>query len=153
MVTMRNLTATAIAAMAAISLVAAPAPYPVTVNSRAQSAPSLPVFRANEHTFRVSFKDGGTPSDVAGYIPFLNWSTSNQATVVQTSSWAFVAYGTNGVVDFTFDPTALNYTEGLYNYNVGTKTSNGVVRSYQQGIFHILGSPTAVSTNAINWPL
>jgi hypothetical protein len=147
---MKNLTATLIATLAAASLYAAPAPYPVTINSRSQSAPPLPCFRANEHTFRVSFTDGGTASDVTGYIPFLNWSTNSGAAVVSTSSWAFVT-ATNGTVDFTFDSTAINYPEGRYTYNVGVKTSNGVVRSYSQGVLQIYGSPTASGASAVQW--
>jgi hypothetical protein len=147
---MRNLTAALIATLTAASLYAAPAPYPVTINSRSQSAPPLPCFRANEHTFRVSFTDGGTASDVTGYIPFLNWSTNSGAAVVSTSSWAFVT-ATNGTVDFTFDPTAINYPEGRYVYNVGVKTSNGVVRSYSQGVLQIYGSPTASGASAVQW--
>jgi hypothetical protein len=147
---MQTLTAALIATLTAASLYAAPAPYPVTINSRSQSAPPLPVFRANEHTFRVTFTDGGTASDVTGYIPFLNWSTNSGAAVVSTSSWAFVT-ATNGTVDFTFDPTAINYPEGRYVYNVGVKTSNGVVRSYSQGVLQIYGSPTASGASAVQW--
>ena len=129
----------------------APAPYPVTINSRAQTAPPLPAFRANEHTFRVTFVDGATASDVSGYIPFLNWSTNRTATGVSTSSWEFVSAGTNGVVDFTFDPTALNHTEGRYVYEVGVKTSNDVVRAYAQGALMLYGSPTASGASVVEW--
>ncbi len=129
----------------------APAPYPVTINSRAQTAPPLPAFRANEHTFRVTFTDSGTPSDVSGYIPFLNWSTNRAAAGVSTSAWSFVASGTNGVVDFTFSPAALNHDEGRYVYEVGVKTSDGVVRAYAQGALMLYGSPTGSGADVVSW--
>ena len=129
----------------------APAPYPLAINSRSQTAPPLTAFRANERTFRVTFKDGSTASDVSAYVPFCNWATSTVASVVSTSSWAFVASGTNGVVDFTFDPTAVNHAAGRYIYEVGVAASNGTARSYAQGAFIIQGSPTGGGAGAVNW--
>lgn len=130
---------------------AAPAPYPITVNSRAQSAPAVTCYRANSFTIRATFLDGQTASDLTGAIPFLSWATNTTAASVSTSSWAFAGSPTNGIVDFTFAPAAVNFTPGRYIYEVGVKTSNSVVSVYRQGIFFIVGSPTAAGVGAVDW--
>lgn len=81
--------------------VAAPAPYPITVNSRAQTAPPLLVYQANETVVRVSFQDGATASDLTNSTPFLNWATNATAEAISTSTYSIVS-STGGVVDFTF---------------------------------------------------
>ncbi len=130
---------------------AAPAPYPIDVNSRAQSAPAVTCYRANAFTIRATYLDGQTASDLTGAIPFLSWATNTTAASVSTSSWAFVGSPTNGIVDFTFAPAAVNFTPGRYIYEVGVKTSNSVVSVYRQGIFFIVGSPTAAGVGAVDW--
>jgi hypothetical protein len=54
-----------LSALIACTVGAAPAPYPLTVNSRAATAPNALVFRASESLFRVSFVDGSTASSVS----------------------------------------------------------------------------------------
>ncbi len=130
---------------------AAPAPYPIDVNSRAQSAPAVTCYRANSFTIRATYLDGQTASDLTGAIPFLSWATNTTAASVSTSSWAFVGSPTNGIVDFTFAPASVNFTPGRYIYEVGVKTSNSVVSVYRQGVFFIVGSPTAAGVGAVNW--
>jgi hypothetical protein len=78
--------ATAIVFLAACALsAAAPAPYPVTVNSRADRAPDLVAFRGGESLFRVTYTDGlQNPSDVSTVTPYMAWYTNANATVVST---------------------------------------------------------------------
>ena len=158
---MRNFTAFLFTALAGLSL-AAPAPYPLTVNSRAQTAPPVIAYRGNESTFRVSFVDGSTASDLTGVVPFMAWATNASATVNSTSTYAVVGSATNGVVDFTFSPASVNYTPYRYMYEVGVKSTSGIPRVYRQGTFTIAGSPigggasafvgtTNVSWAAFNW--
>ena len=128
---------------------AAPAPYPVAVNSRIQAAPGIQVYRANESTFRVSFTDGATASDLTNCTPFMQWATSNTAAQVSTASYSVVS-STNGVVDFTFAPSSVNYAPGRYIYEVGVLKS-GTVSTYQQGTFTIQGSPSGAGAAAVNW--
>lgn len=130
---------------------AAPAPYPIDVNSRAQSAPAITCYRANSFTIRATYLDGQTASDLTGAIPFLSWATNTTAASVSTSSWAFAGSPTNGIVDFTFAPAAVNFTPGRYIYEVGVKTSNNVVSVYRQGVFFIVGSPAAAGVGAVDW--
>jgi hypothetical protein len=146
----KTLAALSIIALAAATF-AAPAPYPVTINSRAQTAPPLFSFRANELTIRASFTDGADASDLTGQLPFLNWATNATTAINSTSSWAFVGSPTNGVVDFTFAPTAVNYAGGRYVYEVGVATSNGTPRTYRQGVFTIYPSPIGQGVAAVNW--
>ena len=158
---MRNFMAFLLPALAGLAM-SAPAPYPVTVNSRAQTAPPVIAYRGNESTFRVSFVDGSTASDLTGVVPFMAWATNASATVNSTSTYAVVGSATNGVVDFTFSPASVNYTPYRYMYEVGVKSTSGVPRVYRQGTFTIAGSPigggadafvgiTNVSWAAYNW--
>jgi hypothetical protein len=138
--------------------VAAPAPYPATINSRAQTAPPLLVFRANESRFELTFTDGPTASDITGQTPFLNWypvagSSSNSPATIESTQ------ATNGVVVFNFSPSSVNYAPGRYFYEAGVLAEGGA-RTYRQGDFLIRSSPvgtdaTAVvfSSTNINWGL
>ena len=158
---MRNSMAFIFTALAGLAM-SAPAPYPVTVNSRAQTAPPVIAYRGNESVFRVSFVDGSTASDLTGVVPFMAWATNASATVNSTSTYAVVGSATNGVVDFTFSPASVNYAPYRYMYEVGVKSTSGVPRVYRQGTFTIAGSPigggasafvgtTNVSWAAYNW--
>jgi hypothetical protein len=135
---------------------AAPAPYPVTINSRVQTAPGLSAYRGNETVFRVTFTDGATASDLTNTVPFMRWATSNTAVGVSTSYYSFVGSTASGVVDFTFSPSSLNFTPGLYIYEAGILVS-GTPRTYRQGSFRIEGSPVGAGvaaltlTTNINW--
>lgn len=140
----------ALAFLAAVAALAAPAPFPVTVNSRAQTAPPLTVYRANESLFRVQFTDGFAGSDVSAYHPFLAWATSSTAVAVSTAAVQVVGAST-GLVDFTFSPASVNFAAGRYLYEVGLRTTNGVPRVYRQGAFTILGSPTGGGAGAVTW--
>jgi hypothetical protein len=129
----------------------APAPYPITVNSRAAVAPPLTVYRANKTTIRVSFVDGSTASTIAtNETPFLAWWTSNTAASVVTADYSIVS-GSTGVVDFTFSQTDLNYTAGRYGYEVGVKDSSAVPSVYRQGVFVISGSPIGTGATPTTW--
>ena len=123
-----------------------PAPQPVIIDSQARTAPSLQVFQANERTFRVYFRDGGTPVNVAAYVPFMSWSLTNTATSVSTSSWS-VVNSSSGVVDFTFSPAAIN-TNGTFIYEVGLA---GLPLVYRQGVFQILRSPYASGAGPVTF--
>jgi hypothetical protein len=140
-----------LAVLWAVVTMAAPAPYPITVNSRSQTAPPLLVYAANEAVIRASFVDGSTASDLStNAVPFLNWATNANAQAISTSTYSVVS-STGGVVDFTFDPTALNYNPGSYIYEVGCKTTTSVVRVYRQGTFQIQGSPSGQGVAPIRW--
>jgi len=147
---MKRLLAT-IALMAASIACAGPAPYPLTVNSRAQTAPPVIAYAGNETVYRVSYTDGDTASAiVAGEIPFFAWATNNSAAVNSTSSYAIVA-GTTGTVDFTFSPASVNFAPGRYIYETGVKASNGNNRVYRQGTFQIYGSPIGSGVGSVTW--
>lgn len=135
--------------MMAATAAAAPSPYPITVNSKADTAPALQLYRANARTIRVSFVDGATPSVVTSYTPFMTWATSNTASAIATASWAFVN-STTGQVDFTWTQASLNYTPGRYVYEVGLK-SGSVPTTYRQGVLTIVGSPTGVGATPVTW--
>ena len=128
----------------------APEPYPVTINSRAQTAPPVVVYKGGEQVFRVTFKDGSAASDISGQTPFMSWATNASASVVSTSSVSVVGAST-GVVDFTFSPAALNHDAGRYIYEAGVLTADGNARVYRQGVFQIFGSPYAGGADSITW--
>lgn len=126
-----------------------PAPYPVTVNSKADTVASITAYRANPRTYRVSFTDGVTASVVTSRTPFMAWATNSSATTYSTANWAYVS-GTTGQVDFTFAPAAVNYAAGRYVYEVGVK--NGTIPTvYRQGVFIIQGSPIAQGVGPVTW--
>jgi hypothetical protein len=128
---------------------AAPLPLPVNIDSRAATAPGLEVYRAGRHVFRVTFKDGGTASDIGGHTPFMSWSTSAAAVVTSTSAWTVIG-ASSGLVDFTFSTSALNHASGRYIYEVGV-VSNGQPSVYRQGTFIIRDSPFASGANQVLW--
>jgi hypothetical protein len=137
-------------ALFAVSAIAAPAPYPVTINSRAQTAPPLTVYRAAESLFRVSFVDGDTASDITGATAFMSFATNATAAVVSTASVSVVA-GMTGVVDCVFSPAAVNVAAGRYMYEVGVTPIGGTARIYRQGVFTVVASPYAGSAAAVTW--
>ena len=138
---------------------AQPAPYPLTINSQAATAPQLDAFRASPKTVRVQFMDGTNRVDLTTLTSndvFLSWSPFSTSTTRVVAS-ARIHNVTNGQVDFTFAVSNLNYAPGRYLYECGI--SNAVVR---QGILVINGSPygtgaqpisfaTSVNWNAISW--
>jgi len=141
---------TAIALMASSIAYAAPAPYPLTVNSRAQTAPPVLVYRANEAVFRVSFTDGNDASAVTNQFPFMAWATNATAAVVSTAA-VTVVNSASGIVDFAFSPASINHAAGRYIYEVGVRTSDGTPRVFRQGTFSIYGSPVGGNVAAVNW--
>lgn len=144
-------------ALLATVAAAAPAPYPITINSRNQTAPNVVVYQGNEMSFRASFTDGSAASDITGATPFMNWATNSLASGMSTSSWQVVG-ATTGLVDFTFSPQALNFTPGRYMYEVGL-INDDVPSVYRQGVFQINGSPqgsgadAVVFTENVDWSL
>lgn len=133
-----------------LTAAAAPAPIPVVIDSQFQEAPRVEAFRSNERTFRVSFKDGGAASDLTNTVPFMHWGTNALAAGVSTSSWAFVGATSNGMVDFTFSPAALNYTAGRYVYEAGVIADDSP-RTYRQGVMQILPSQIGSGASAVTW--
>ena len=134
---------------AAGMLSAAPAPFPLTVDSQKAKAPDALAFRSSESLFRVTFTDGATASDITGDTPFMSWSTNSVAATTSTSTYSVVS-ATNGIVDFTFAPAAVNYTPGRYIYEVGV-LSGGTPRVYRQGVFTLQGSPYSTGADPITW--
>jgi hypothetical protein len=129
----------------------APAPYPVTVNSRAASVAPLEVYRANQYKIRASFVDGSTASAIpSNSVPFCAWFTNNTASALVTASYEVVS-GSTGIVDFTFSPADLNYAPGRYGYEIGVKDSDGVPSVYRQGVFVISGSPIGTGATPTTW--
>jgi len=118
---------------------AAPAPYPVTINSRAATAPLIEAYRASARTYRLSFTDGGAATDLSGCSAFMSWATSNTAVSCVTGSAAVIS-ATGGIVDVTFTAAQLNYAPGRYIYEAGI-SSGGVVTVVRQGVLLITGSP------------
>ena len=129
---------------------AAPAPYPITINSQSQTAPPITAYRAGGLTVRASFTDGSTASDISGDTAWMSWSTNRTSTVVSTSTVSVVG-ATTGLVDFTFSPSAMNFAEGSYIYEVGVKSASGTISVYRQGELTIYGSPFATGASPITW--
>ena len=127
----------------------APAPYPLTVNSRSATMPMLNVYRASQAQFALSFTDVATKSDITGQTVFMSWSTNQNATSVSTAAVSIVI-ATNGTALATFSPASLNYTPGRYIYEVGC-ISNAIVSVYRQGVMQINGSPYATGSDPIVW--
>ena len=153
---MRRMTRLALAAtvgLAAVGCVTAhgqaPSPYPITINSQSATVPGLAVYRASERTIRASYYDAATPSDISAYIPFLAWSTNENADAVVTASWSFVS-GTTGQVDFVWSSSDLNYAPGRYWYEVGVTTS-GVPTTYRHGMLTLRGSPFGAGADPVSW--
>jgi len=127
-------------------VVGAQAPYPATINSRAARAPDLLAFAGNEVTYRVTFTDGTNVTDTTGKTPFMDWAVSEDASGYVNAAVSVVD-STNGIVDFTFANTALNYTAGTYIYEAGLLTGAGAPYLYRQGTFTIDGSPRGTGVN------
>jgi len=138
---MKNLTHITIAFLAVSLTCAAPAPYPVVVDSQADTAASVTAYRGNESTYRVSFKDGGAASDITGLTPFFSVFTNNLSSVYSTGTVSVVSW-TNGVVDFTFSPEAIAWLASKSWYQAGVWLTNGNPRVYNEGVFTVYGSPS-----------
>lgn len=132
---------------------AAPAPYPITVNSQVLEAPAITASEAEAKTYRVSFKDGALPSDVSVSIPSMTYAVSNISGIGYfTSSWAFVDGGTGGVVDFTFTASNMNNDPTTYVYRVGTTLSTYKIgRLTIDPNFFASGIPLPEPTTNMNW--
>jgi len=145
-----NVSLAAIVFMTATLASADPAPYPLPVNSRSQTAPPVVAYAGNLNTYRVTLTDGNTASPIVGTeVPFMAWATNNTAAVNSTGVCSVVS-GTTGVFDVVFSPASVNFTAGRYIYEVGVK-SNGVPRTYRQGSFQIVGSPVGGSVDSVTW--
>jgi len=131
-----------IVAAAAALCFAAPAPYPLVVNSQSSQLNPIIVYRGSPYTIRAQFVDGTTSADITGYTPFASWSSNATATGIATAGVSIVN-ATNGQVDLTFPATAFNFAPGRYVYEIGL--SNQTVRN---GVLDLRGSPyTAGATN------
>lgn len=128
---------------------AGPAPYPLTIDSRAQTVPKLIVSRAGQAQFDLSYKDGASVSSLSGCVPFMSWATNASASTVVTAQVVTVT-ATSGTARATFTPASMNYTPGRYIYEVGV-LSNSVVSVYRQGIIEIIGSPYATGGTTPTW--
>lgn len=127
----------------------APAPYPVTINSRSSELPGIWAERGMQQEYALTFADGATASDLSGKTVWMSWATNATATVCTTASVSIVT-ATSGTATATFSASSLNYTPGRYIYEVGT-ASNGVNRSYGKGYLTINGSPYGSGATTINW--
>jgi len=123
---------------------AAPAPFPLKVDSFKPTVKKLEVHRANARTIRVSFFDGTNASVLGASAPFLAWATNSLATTTVTSLWSAVS-GMTGVVDFTWSTADLNHAPGRFFYEVGLRNGSSPT-VYRDGDFVISGSP--LSTGA-----
>jgi len=128
---------------------AAPASYPVTINSRADSAPPLVAFTASEITYAVTYYDGSVKSDITGATPFFAWSTNSASGVVVPATPNIIGAST-GLVEFTFSPANLNYAPGRYMYETGLIVDDKP-RIYRQGVFFLRQSPYASGADQITW--
>ena len=138
-------------------LAQAPAPFPVTIDSQRGTAPALSVFQANQVTFRVSYKSGGTANSIDTETPFMYWQPFGATNVtVVTGNYSIVS-ASSGIVDFAFSPQDLNFTPGVYTYQAGLGQSGGPM-VIKQGAFTILASAASVgaepiifATTNVNW--
>lgn len=146
----RAITALLATLTAAVSL-AAPAPYPLTINSRAANLRSVTVYRASESAFALTMVDGATPMNLTGHDVWMAWSTNANAATVSTSTVAIVS-ATNGTATATFSAAAVNHTPGRYYYQVGVSTG-GTIRTVRDGVFNLLGSPYAVGADPVTWTI
>ncbi|MDD5502160.1 MAG: hypothetical protein PHH26_01710, partial [Candidatus Thermoplasmatota archaeon] len=132
---------------------AGPAPQPITIDSQSRVVAGQEVYRASARTFRLSFVDNGTATDITGYTPFMTWSTSNTASICYTSV-ASVVSATGGVADCAFSSAQLDYAAGTYIFEAGLVDDPIVFR---QGVFRIRASPygqgtgAAIATTNLNW--
>lgn len=140
-----------LAAGLAVNLLAAPAAYPLTVDSRAQTMPKLTVYRASAVQFALSYKDGATANNLTGQTPWMSWSTNASAATCCTATVVIVT-ATNGTATASFTVTDMNYAPGRYIYEVGTSTG-GVKSVYRQGVLEIVGSPYATGAGAVMWTM
>jgi len=148
---MKRLMLIAASLLLCLSSDGAPAPYPVKIDAQSSDgAPDLVVRQANQWTFRVSFKDNGTKSDITGQTPYMAWFTNDTAAIDSPASYV-VVNATNGVVDFTFSPASLNYAPGRWRYAAGVIQTNGNYSTYRTGWFTILGDPHASGAAPIAW--
>ena len=145
----RAITALALLIATATGLIAAPEPYPVTVNSRSLNLAPVTVYRASESAFALTMVDGSTAMNLTGHTVWMAWYTNALASTVSTSSVAIVS-ATGGTARATFSAAAMNYTPGRYGYQVGV-SSNGVIRTIRHGVFNINGSPYAAGADPVTW--
>ena len=138
-----------VAVMSACAMFSAPAPFPLTISSRADSAPPVSVFCANEASFLASFVDGATPSDLTNMVPYMEFTTNVNSSSVSTSSYQIVSLA-EAKVKFTFSPSQLNAPSGRYVYEIGVR-SGGTTRTYRQGVFLVHASPSSGGASQIDW--
>jgi len=134
------------------------APYPLRVDLQSSTIAPLTVFQANQFDIRATFQNGNTPETITTQSPFLWWypyGTTNETIV--TSSWTIVS-GASGIVDFVLSPADLNFTTGVYAYQVGLDQSGGA-RVYKEGLLRIraasgvVGAPIVFAATPVNWSL
>lgn len=135
--------------VAAVGVMAAPAPYPLTINSRSQTAPQITAYRSSQSIYALTFVDGSTASDLTGHTVWMAWSTNATASTVSTAVCAIVS-ATGGTATATFSAAAMNYAAGRYIYEVGV-TTGGNTRVYRQGVLVIVGSPYATGGSSVPW--
>lgn len=134
----------------ATSFAQAPADYPVSFDSRLESAPPLFVYQGEPRTFLATFLDGTNRSNVSSVPVSLTWATSTLANAYATSSWAKVNGGTGGQVRFTFAGVDLAPTITGSYYDVKYRAAAG--STYKIGdlrIYRNFGYTGAVTTNFV----
>lgn len=128
---------------------AAPAPYPLTINSRSETTQNAIAYRASESAFALTLTDGSTRMNLTGHTVWMSWATNANSATVSTSTVAIVS-ATNGTATATFSPAAVNYTPGRYIYEVGVSYA-GTIRTVRHGVFELRGSPYATGADPITW--
>jgi len=80
---MRKLLLALIALIAVTAIADPPAPLPVTIEIRDAKGKKLEVFRANARTFRLTFTDGGTATDISGILLEMSGRDSGKETALE----------------------------------------------------------------------
>jgi hypothetical protein len=120
----------------ALSLISAPAPVALTVDSSAAALSTLPLYKGNGRTVRATYYDDGVVTDLTNGTPYMKWATNSTAALVYTSSYSFVYSTASGKVDFAFTGAQL-WTNGNFLYEVGVLYGTTNI-TYGQGVFKII---------------
>jgi hypothetical protein len=130
-------------------LALADTPELVTMDSVETAQRTLSAYQANQKTFRVRFVDSGVNTVLSNKVPYMYWATTDRATNMVTSTWSIVS-SVSGLVDFTFSPTDLNYSNGISTAIYGVGLNPGP-HTHKTGRFIIKPDPYATGAAAIHW--
>jgi len=147
---MRSLLIFLLAALVPIFSFGAPPAFPITVDTRDSTSPTLTTFQGNERTFRVTYTDNDVALDVTSHTPYMTYSDSVHASSYVTSAYSVVT-ATSGVVDFTFDSTQLNTNGSSFVYEVTLDDASSKRVTFSQGRLRIKKSPFAGGGSAVTY--